>query len=135
LWDVALLDKKSILLSEGPKHLIHKVNRPGFLSLVAQPKASENDPGGSQGSGNFYEQQGAPEPESKQKPEPESIEVAEARAKLALVVAVDQIGMTAVVADFLEQKKNEAPVSPGLSVRYTNDTQPAKGLLLNKKAE
>jgi len=118
--------------------LIHKVNRPGFLSLVSQPKQTENDPGSSQGSGNFYEKQSPPESETPDEPKPvlekENVDE-EHKAKLAVVVATEQIGMTGIVADFLEQKKNDAPVSPGLSVRYTSDAQPAKGLLLNKKAE
>jgi hypothetical protein len=55
--------------------------------------------------------------------------------KLAIVVSAEQIGMTEVVKDFLEQKNRETHNSPGLSVRYTFDAQPAKGLLLNKKVE
>jgi hypothetical protein len=118
--------------------LIHKVNRPSYLSLVSQPKQTENDPGSSQGSGNFYEKQPSKDAEPPpQKPAPtadESLED-EHKAKLAVVVTVEQIGMGEVVTEFLENKKGEAPVSPGLSVRYTSDSQPAKGLLLNKKAE
>ena len=118
--------------------MIHKVNRPAFLSLVAQPKAPQNDPGGSQGSGNFYEQQPSANPEASQEapPKPTLDPEDEPKAKLAVVVTVEQIGMTGVVKDFLENKKNEPQATaPGLSLRYTNDSQPAKGLLLNKKAE
>jgi hypothetical protein len=129
---------KSILLKEELTVLIHKVTRPAFLSLVAQPKQSENDPGGSTGSGNFYENQGGPQSETPPDPEapsPDHFEAEEKKAKLAIVVATEQIGMTAIVAEFLEQKREDIPVSPGLSIRYVADAQPAKGLLLNKKAE
>ena len=102
--------------------------------MVGKPKGTENDPGGSQGSGNFYEHHSQKPPEAQSEAEPQAQEEPTG-AKLSVVVAAEQIGMTGVVADFLEQKKSETSVSPGLSVRYTNDSQPAKGLLLNKKAE
>jgi len=112
--------------------LIHKVNRPAYLSLVAQPKGAENDPGSSQGSGNTYEQ--APSKQDPKDPkDQDSTSQNELPTKSATLATAEQIGMTAVVKDFLEQKRSEAPVNPGLSSRYTLDAQPAKGLLLNKK--
>jgi hypothetical protein len=117
--------------------LIHKVNRPTHLSVVSQPKKMENDPGGSQGGGNFYEgsrDSHSENEKSKKSPKPKSEETAP--PELALVVNLEHMGMTEVMTDFMEHKKNDVQVvNPGLSVRYTSDSQPAKGLLLNKKAE
>ncbi len=134
LWDIALTDQRSILFTKGTNCLIHKVNRPSYLSVVPQPKKMENDPGSSQGSGNLYEGSSHPDSE-KQKPSQAPPETETATPELEVVVNVEQMGMTEVVTDFLEQKKGEAHVNPGLSVRYTTDSQTAKGLLLNKKAE
>jgi hypothetical protein len=97
----------------------------------------ENDPGGSQGGGNFYEGSGDSHSEtekSKKTAQPSSEETPP--PELALVVSLEPMGMTEVITDFREHKKNDVQVvNPGLSVRYTSDSQPAKGLLLNKKAE
>ena len=56
---------------------------------------------------------------------------------LKLVVASEQLGLTNVMMDFKEkQKKQESPApSAGLTTRYNNDSSPAKGVLLNRKAE
>ena len=112
--------------------MIHKVNRPSFLRLVPKTKQSENDPGSSQGSGNFYEKYPSKEQESPEKKESRAEELSE---EVSAEMVTAQIGMAEVVKEFLEEKKTEGAVSPGLSVRYTSDSQPAKGLLLNKKAE
>ena len=115
--------------------MIHKVNRPSYLSVVPQPKKMENDPGSSQGSGNFYEGAPGSDSENQKKTKTAPAEPETSTPELAVVVNVEQMGMTEVMTDFLEQKKSETHVNPGLSVRYTADSQTAKGLLLNKKAE
>jgi hypothetical protein len=117
--------------------LIHKVNRPAYLSLIPGAKKSDNDPGASQGGGNAYEQMagGGSETSKNSSNADPSGESSANETKLAIVVSAEQIGMTEVVKDFLEQKNRETHNSPGLSVRYTFDAQPAKGLLLNKKVE
>lgn len=114
--------------------MIHKVNRPPALSLISTSKRAENDPGGSQGSGLFYDgppQQQSPEEKPEQNSEPV---VEEKRVKLAVVMSVEQPGMTEVVKDFLEQKHETPAVNQaGLTTKYSNDSATAKGLLLNKK--
>jgi hypothetical protein len=116
--------------------LIHKVNRPAYLSLVTASKASENDPGSSQGSGLFYD--GPPQSESPPQKSPESEEKPESEkpVSLSVVASVEQVGMTEVVKDFYEHKHDQPTVNRlGLTTKYAADSSPAKGLLLNKKAE
>jgi hypothetical protein len=115
--------------------LIHKVNRPAYLKLVESPKKTNTDPGSGSGGGNAYEQSGNAPSQSPQKPDHSSGEDLTIAQKSADVLAAEQIGMTEVVKDFLEQKKTETHARPGLSIKYTLDAQPAKGLLLNKKVE
>lgn len=56
--------------------------------------------------------------------------------RLPTASEVDQLGMTEVVKDLLEHKADTPPANAGLTTtRYSNDSSPAKGLLLNKKAE
>lgn len=115
--------------------MIQKVNRPQYLSLVAQAKSPENDPGSSQGSGVAYENLngGSPgqDPSPSNSSDPESPETLR---RLSLVVATEQIGMTEVIKDFHENKKEAEPLA-GLTSRYSSISGNAKGLLLNKKVE
>ena len=115
--------------------MIHKVNRPAYLKLVESPKKTNTDPGSGSGGGNAYEQSGHAPPQSPQIQDHPSGDDSSIAQKSAEVFAAEQIGMTEVVKDFLEQKKIETHASPDLSVKYTLDAQPAKGLLLNKKVE
>jgi hypothetical protein len=118
--------------------LINKVNRP-TLSLVPKPKATENDPGSSQGSGLLYDGGGPnhPEPKRDQAPDRDQKEDEPKEGpELAVVASVEQAGMTEVIKDLLEKKKDSAPASAGLTThRYSSDSGVAKGLLLNRKAE
>lgn len=114
--------------------MINKVNRPNALRLVCQSKAPENDPGGSQGSGLAYDgSQGFAQSEKKD----DAKETPKSEAPtLSIVVSVEQLGMTEVVKDLLEHKMDAPPANAGLTTtRYSNDSSPAKGLLLNRKAE
>ncbi len=91
----------------------------------------ENDPGASSGSGMAYER-----PPEHPKDENPSDESNQKKPKLSVVSELEKSGMTEVVVGFYEHKNPEtAPTSPGLSSRYHTDHSPAKGLLLNKKAE
>ena len=120
--------------------MIQKVNRPAFLSLVATAKQTENDPGSSQGSGLFYD---GPPPEQQQaekQSSPETVpdeETTATKPKLS-VVAHEKMGMSDVIKDLLEAKK-EVESTPGaragLAIKYSVDGATAKGLLLNKKVE
>ena len=115
--------------------MIHKVNRPPALSLISSSKRPENDPGGSQGSGLFYD--GPPQkdsPPEKSEPEAES-NPREKRVQLSVVSSVEQTGMTEVVKDFYEHKTETHSINQaGLTTKYNADSAPAKGMLLNKKA-
>ena len=117
--------------------MIPKVNRPPQLSLVSATKTSDFDPGSSQGGGNLYEKhekptpQNAPQPQ-KEKPTLELVEDLEARQQ---ITQSEQIGLSEVVLEFRRAHKSEVPQNPGLSIRYQSDSQSAKGLLLNRKAE
>jgi hypothetical protein len=121
--------------------LIHKVNRPSHLTLISS-KRTENDPGSSQGSGLFYDGGGQNSPHSDQKDHsPPTAEVptpSSEKPTLHTVSEIEQTGMTDVVKDLLELRKGNEPSEhnrPGLAVKYTSDASPAKGLLLNRKAE
>ncbi len=115
--------------------MITKVNRPASLSLVPQSKAAQNDPGGSQGSGVFYE--GPAQGQAQQdKKEASKDEKDDEQPSLSVVVSVEQVGMTEVVKDLLEKRADVPPANAGLTTtRYANDPTVAKGLLLNRKAE
>ena len=110
--------------------MIHKVNRPSFLNM---------DPGSSQGSGVSYDGPGESGAQPQKQDSPAKDNGNEPKTQnphLSLVVSVEQAGMTEVVKDLLEQKQLETPVvQPGLSIRYSADASPVKGLLLNRKAE
>jgi hypothetical protein len=121
--------------------LIQKVNRPTHLTLL-KSKRSENDPGSSSGSGLFYGGEHQKEPGSEKKdPAPPSLESIEPKDEKPIphpVSEFEKAGMTAVVQELFEMRKeteNAEPARPGLAVKYTNDASPAKGLLLNRKAE
>lgn len=94
----------------------------------------ENDPGSSQGSGVAYEApqsgtgDGAPEPEA------ESATAPEGKPGLRVVVPVEPTGMTDVVREFHENKKEREPPT-GLTTRYHPSAGNTKGLLLNRKVE
>jgi hypothetical protein len=118
--------------------LIHKVIRPLQLVSVGAAKSPENDPGSSQGSGVAYEgppqgnqggSNGHPEADDPRNQGKES-----SPPNLSIVVAVEQIGMTDVVREFHENKKESEPRA-GLTSRYMEVSGNAKGLLLNKKVE
>ena len=110
--------------------MIQKVNRPTFLKMGS---------GSHQGSGMAYDGPPQDEPrEPKKEPisETEDFDSTVKKPHLSLVVAVEQAGMTEVVKDLMESLRNEPqPAQPGLSIRYSNDASPVKGLLLNRKAE
>ena len=121
--------------------MIHKVNRPSHLTLITS-KRTENDPGSSQGSGLFYdgESQNQQNPDPKPQPPelPKDAEGGSEKPALKTVSEIEQPGMTDVVKDLLELRKNsESPEHhrPGLTTKYTNDASPVKGILLNRKAE
>jgi hypothetical protein len=108
--------------------LIPKVNNSPILKLVPEARTLENDPGSSQGSGVAYEgPPGGGQGEQKEAP-PHPI------PELRVVGELEKAGMTGVVLEFHEQKKENEPHA-GLSVRYQAPSGGAKGLLLNRKAE
>ena len=115
--------------------MIHKVNRP-LLTLVPRTKHLENDPGGSQGSGLFYD--GPPQKDSQPQNNDGAEEDAESapKTRLSIVSSVEKIGMTEVIKNLLENKMDAPPANAGLTTsRYAHDSANPKGLLLNKKAE
>ena len=107
----------------------------------------ENDPGSSSGSGMAYDGNQTKHPQKEEKGEgtqnlgsaPEVQEEEPKRTShLRLVKSSDQIGMNEVLMNFKEKQKNVDAASPsiGLTVKYQpTDSTPAKGVLLNKKAE
>ncbi len=129
--------------------MINNVNRPPKLILLQASKQAENDPGSSQGSGMAYD--GPPQKDQKKEAEPELKPQAnttssapsadESTPSLRVVTSVEQTGMTSVVMDLLEKRKqyDTSHSTPGLSTRlasmYSADSSPAKGVLLNRKAE
>jgi hypothetical protein len=126
--------------SPGSKALINKVNRPTHLTLVKGSKASDHDLGGSSGSGVAYEKH------ADQKPHPEKnaqdlkkSEDGNDTEHSGAPHFVEQIGMTEVVRDLLEQahatQEKATGNRAGLTTKYASDGGTAKGLLLNKKAE
>jgi hypothetical protein len=116
--------------------LIHKVNRPASLSLVLASKQPENDPGASSGSGLSYDGSPSSESPSKNSSNEKHEDTEKKAVVLSLVGSVEQVGMTEVVKDFYENRTAQE-TSPagraGLSIKYGNDSSPAKGLLLNRK--
>jgi len=122
--------------------LIHKVNRPSYLSLVQAPSQTENDPGSSQGSGLFYDGPTSSESPSQKDASAENPAASDASSKeksaqpLAVVSNGEQPGMTEMIKNFYEHKENHPSVNRvGLTTKYSTEGSPAKGLLLNKKAE
>ena len=114
--------------------MIPKVNGSPILKLVPEARSAENDPGSSQGSGVAYENAPPPEKEASATPGPEAAEGAAEAPPLRLLPPLEAIGMSEVVREFHEHKKEREPHS-GLSVRYQPGSGNAKGLLLNRKAE
>ena len=122
--------------------MIHKVNRPSFLSLVQAPSQTENDPGSSQGSGLLYDGPASPESPTQKDADAENAAASDASSKeknsrpLAVVSNVEQPGMTEMIKNFYEHKEEHPTVNRvGLTTKYSTEGSPAKGLLLNKKAE
>ena len=109
--------------------MIPKVNNSPVLKLVPEARSMENDPGSSQGSGVAYE--GPPDGGNPKDP---SEEAPREQVALRVVGELEKAGMTGVVLEFHEQKKESEPHA-GLSVRYQAPSGSAKGLLLNRKAE
>jgi hypothetical protein len=118
--------------------LIQKVNRPALQLIVSSPKATENDPGSSQGGGVAYEQlphsgdQGAQDPKDAGGDSSAAAQGDSSESHPAPVS--EQIGFGEVVREFKENHK-APPVHPGLTTHYQNEGGNAKGLLLNKKVE
>jgi hypothetical protein len=114
--------------------LIPKVNSTPLLRVVPEPRSMENDPGSSQGSG--VADEGPPGRTEDTESECKSDAPAETEAKpgLRVVVPVEQSGMTEVVREFHENKKDREP-SAGLTTRYQPSAGNTKGLLLNRKVE
>ena len=121
--------------------MINKVNKPPVLSLIQGSKAPNHDPGSSQGGALSYD--GNPNSESEaplndaasKDPLRDSEGKTTPRSQLS-TVSVEQVGMTEVVTDLLEHKKeNAAPPAAGLTTRYSSESGTIKGMLLNKKAE
>lgn len=118
--------------------MIHKVNRPDLKLIVSSPKATENDPGSSQGGGVAYEGL----PDSKKEPSPENDSgpgsappsETDASEEIRSPPPGEQIGLGEVLREFKENQKTPA-VRPGLATHYQNEGGNAKGLLLNKKVE
>ena len=112
--------------------MISKVNRPASLKLVPQAKAMENDPGSSQGSGMAYD--GPPQGGSGNGSKSDPAEKKENDSPpLSVVTSVEQIGMTEVVKDLLENKAESPPVNAGLTTtRYSSSSSVAKASLLNR---
>ena len=114
---------------------------------MAQPKQSENDPGNSQGSGNFYE--GPPQPVKEEEKKPsEPIQAAteetqneELDTPSKPILKVIEGGgkpkiqsLNLVYEEFFKRKKDS--VSVGLTTQYDGDNGgSSKGMLLNRKAE
>lgn len=111
--------------------MIPKVNSSPMLRVVSEPRSAENDPGSSQGSGVAYEgTSGGPTQDG----EPGSENPSRESPSLQVVTVVEQSGMTDVVREFHENKKERDPPS-GLTTRYHPSAGTTKGLLLNRKAE
>jgi hypothetical protein len=111
--------------------LIHKVNRPDLQLIVSSPKATENDPGSSQGGGVAYER-----PPGKQEKDESTTrdEGGNEEPTKGGAPPAEQIGLGEVLREFKESHKS-APVRPGLATHYQSEGGNAKGLLLNKKVE
>ncbi len=114
--------------------MIPKVNSTPLLRIVPEPRSAENDPGSSQGGALAYD---GPPADPKGPTEEGPIEAGSEPAPstvLRVVVPVEKSGMTEVVREFHENKKDREP-SAGLSTRYQPASGSTKGLLLNRKAE
>jgi len=120
--------------------LIPKVNRPEFRLVVNSTKASENDPGSSQGSGVAYEHlprghEKDPKHASTESQKAASDEASpQTREALSAQSISDQMDLDRLVLEFHEEQTSDA-ARPGLTTRYSREDAGAKGLLLNKKAE
>ncbi len=122
----------------GVNFLIHKVNRPDLQLIVSSPKATENDPGSSQGGGVAYERLPGQQDQSDSSPESEDgfkgDQIEDQTAEKNAEKTAEQIGLGEVLREFKESQK-AAPVRPGLAIHYQTEGGNAKGLLLNKKVE
>ncbi len=105
-----------------------------MLRVVPEPRSTENDPGSSQGSGVAYDAPSEGSRDSSPDSEPQAQSESEPRSGLRVVVPVEQSGMTEVVREFHENKKEREPPT-GLTTRYHPSAGNTKGLLLNRKAE
>lgn len=119
------------------KLLINKVKPPVPLKLVHSSQESKNDLGGQSG-----ESYSAPPDPSEAPPRPETPVEATADPETAAAagsvpdpqIIQDQVGLTAVVKEWLEESKPSNSISRSrLSVKYQGESAPAKGMLLNKK--
>ena len=120
--------------------MIQKVNRPAYLSLINGAKQAESDPGSSQGSGMAYNgppQQTQNQPQEQKSTPDQNPSDSDPPTPHLSVVSNEKMGMTEVVKDLLEQKKNAepAPQNSGLTTRYSAGAGTVKGMLLNRKAE
>ncbi len=116
--------------------LIQKVNRPAFLTLLQCSKQTESDSGSSPGGGDSYGN--GPNDESKPSEiaadAPHSDENAESKNKAPpIAAAVEKSGMTEVMKELFEKKKETPAAQPGLTTQYSGTNGTAKGMLLNKK--
>jgi hypothetical protein len=118
--------------------LIHKVNRPELQLIISSPKATENDPGSSQGGGVAYEKLPQPKDSESEPKESRPHEVGASPTETPTEDPVaslnEQIGLGEMVREFKESHKPQ-PVRPGLATHYQSESGNAKGLLLNKKVE
>jgi hypothetical protein len=125
--------------------LIHKVNSPPVLKLVTNPAQSTNtDSGSGSGSGLGYEapqhkQQDEPQknPHSQlqsndhSKPKDLSLDQEKNKDSHSLLRA-NQVGLTKIFEFF---KSKVTGNKDDLASRYQNESNTARGILLNKKAE
>ncbi|NDG84366.1 MAG: hypothetical protein EBX52_04915 [Proteobacteria bacterium] len=122
--------------------MIHKVNPPDLQLVVSSTKATENDPGSSQGSGVAYErlpEEGSSQAETTESGSSEGAPEEKTDRKkphLSLVPAPKQIGLGEVVREYYEKKRERMPRTDATQQYQSNEGgSSSKGLLLNRKAE
>lgn len=119
------------------KSLINKVKPPIPLKLVQSSQQAKNDLGGQ--SGEAYSQNPAPSAPAEEPAAPSELpgdpEAVAAAGSLPNPDTIgDQVGLTQVVKEWLEEGKTAHGISRRkMSARYQGESAPAKGMLLNKK--
>lgn len=116
--------------------MINKVKPPNTLKLVRSSKEAKNDLGGQ--SAESYSKDSKPkeaQPEAKNEaPKDAQSEDKKEEGSGEAANIGDQVGLTNVVKEWLEEGKAENGISrQKVSQRYQGESAPAKGMLLNKK--